>query len=108
MPSNTKIGGPEKYAKDKETICLTNDQARHIYKKVELEGIVNVDTITQEIEQDKSSKNDVDEDNIKPYCNVIINNIDKENIITLQMVQWLTHSNVVNYMQYDRNPKIFL
>ena len=26
-------------------IHLTTDQARHIYKKVELEGIVNVDTV---------------------------------------------------------------
>ena len=36
-----KIGGTVKYVKDKETICLTKDQARHIYRKVELEGIVN-------------------------------------------------------------------
>ena len=33
LPPNTKIGGPVKYVKDKETICFTNDQARHIYKK---------------------------------------------------------------------------
>ena len=32
---------------------MTNYQARHIYKKVELEGIVNIDTIKQEIEEDK-------------------------------------------------------
>ena len=44
-----------KYAKDKEIICLTNDQARHIYKKVKLEGIVNVDAFKQEIEEDKVS-----------------------------------------------------
>ena len=52
MPLNTKIGGPVKYAKDKETISLTKDQARHIYKKLDLEGIVNVDTIKQETEDD--------------------------------------------------------
>ena len=56
MPLNTKIGGPVEYVKDKETIFLTNDQARHIYKEVELEGIVNIDTITQEIEEDKLGK----------------------------------------------------
>ena len=33
---NTKIGGLVSYVKEKETICLTNDQARYIYKKVEL------------------------------------------------------------------------
>ena len=42
MPLNPKMDGPVKYAKDKETICLTKDEARHIYKKVELVGIVKV------------------------------------------------------------------
>ena len=37
-----KIARWVKYVQDKETICLTNDQARHFYKKVVLEGIVNV------------------------------------------------------------------
>ena len=48
LPMNTKIGGPVnvRYVKDK---CLTEDQARHIYKKVESESIVNVDTIRQDI-----------------------------------------------------------
>ena len=41
---------------------LTNDQARHIYKKVELEGIVNVDTIKQELVEDKLSKDNIDDD----------------------------------------------
>ena len=49
MPLNTKIGGPTRYIKDREAICLTNDQARHIYKKVESERIVNIDTVKQEI-----------------------------------------------------------
>ena len=56
LPLNAKIGGPVKYAKDKETMCLIKDQARHIYKKVESESIVNIDTVKQEIEEDKSSK----------------------------------------------------
>ena len=51
MPLNTKIGRPATYAKEKESACLTNDQARHICKKVELEGVVNVDTIKQEKEE---------------------------------------------------------
>ena len=33
LPLNTYIGGPVKYVKDKETICLTKDQARLIYEK---------------------------------------------------------------------------
>ena len=34
LPLNTKLGGPVKYVNNKETICLTNDQAGHIYKKL--------------------------------------------------------------------------
>ena len=33
LPLNTKIGGHVKYVTDKEAICLTNDQARHIYTR---------------------------------------------------------------------------
>ena len=36
-----------------------------------------------------------------------MNNIDKEGVITSQMEQWLILSNVINYLQYDRNPKEF-
>ena len=36
-----KIGGPVKYVKDKETSCLTKDQARYMYEKVELEYCVD-------------------------------------------------------------------
>ena len=79
---NTKIGGLVKYVKDNKNICLTNDQARHIYKKVEVEGVVNIDTIKQEIEEDKLSQDNIDKDEINPYHNVIINNIDKKNIVT--------------------------
>ena len=79
MPLNTKIGGPVKYVKDKENIGLTMDQAGHIYKKVELEGVVNVDTIKQKIKEDKLSKDNIDEEEeVNPYHNMILNNFDKE------------------------------
>ena len=78
-----------------------------IYKKVELEGIINVDKTNLEIDEDKLSMDNIDEDKINPYHNIIINNIDKENIITSQMEQLLILSNVVNYIQYDRKPKNF-
>ena len=85
MPLNTKIGRPGRYVKDKVAICLTKDQARHIYKKVESEGIVNIHTIKQEIE-DKLGRN-IDEDEINPYHEIITNKVEKENIITMQMEQ---------------------
>ena len=84
--SKHKIEGPVKYVKNKETIFLTNDQARHIYKKVETEGVVNVGTINQEIVEDKLGRNNID-DEVNPYHEIITGNIDKENIITLHMEQ---------------------
>ena len=52
MPLNADIGGWTKHVKDKETICLTESQARHVYKKVETGNVIKIDTIKQEIEQD--------------------------------------------------------
>ena len=87
---------------------MTKDQARHIYKKVESESIVNIDTIKQEIEEDKLGRNNIDDDKVNPYHEIITNNIDKENIIMLQMEQWSILSNIVNYVQYDKHPKNFM
>ena len=102
MPLNKKIGGHVDSAKDKETNYLTIEQARHIYKKVESQGAVNVDTIKQEIEDETLSR-EKDSD-INPCQKIILNNIDKDNIKTSQMEHWSILSNVVNFVQYD-NPK---
>ena len=48
-----------------------------------------------------------EEEEINPYHNIIINNIDRENVFTSQMEQWSILSNIVNYVHYDRNPKEF-
>ena len=45
---------------------MINDQTRHIYEKVELEGIVNVDTIKQEIEENKLNMDNIDDDKVNP------------------------------------------
>ena len=52
-------------------------------------------------------KDNIDDDEVNPYCNIIVNNIDKENMIIYQMEQWSIPSNKINYVQYDRNPKNF-
>ena len=41
---------------------------------------------------------------VNPYHNIIINNIDRENLIASHIEQWSILSNVINYVQYDRNP----
>ena len=82
-----------------------NIKLRHIYKKVESESVVNVDSIKEEIEDDKLTR--YEEDEVNPYQKVTINNIDKDNIPTSQMEHWSILCNLVNYAQYDRNPKNF-
>ena len=59
LPLKSK-GGPVRYVKDRENICSTADHAKYIYKKVEQEGIVNVETFRQEIEDDRLNKNKID------------------------------------------------
>ena len=63
--------------------------------------------IKQEIEKDKLGRNNIEEDEINPYNDIITNNIDRENIITSQMEQWSICSNIVNYVQYDGHPRNF-
>ena len=60
--------------------------------------VVNVNTIQQEIEEDKLSKVNIDDNEANPYHNIILNNIDSENLIGSQMEQWMILSNVVNYV----------
>ena len=105
MPLNTKIGGQARYIKDREAICQMEEQARHIYKKVKSENIINVDTIKQEIEADKLDKIDDEEGEINLYHEIITNKVEKDNTIISQMEQWSILSNIVNYVQYNRHPK---
>ena len=54
LPLNMSIGGQiiqNKYA-NKECKYLTEDQARHVYKKVESGGTIDTNTLIQEIEQE--------------------------------------------------------
>ena len=53
MPLNANIGGQTRSSKHKKNRYLTEDQVRHMYKKVELGDIININTIKQEIDQDR-------------------------------------------------------
>ena len=55
MPLNTYVGGqitPDNKYECKESKYLTEEQARHIYKKVESGDIINTSMLKQGIEQD--------------------------------------------------------
>ena len=59
--------------------------------------------IKQEIEADKLDSDNLDEDEVNPYHDIITNKIEKENIIMSQRQQWSILSNVVNCGQYDKH-----
>ena len=90
----TKKGGPVRHDKgvrhipDKEHRCLTEDQARHVYKKVEMDKVINIETMKQEIEDDKMTRNKLNEEDTTetiPYQMVILNKVYKDNIKTEQI-----------------------
>ena len=53
MPLNANIGGKPKSLENLERNFLTEDQVKHIYKKVELGDIINIITMKQETDQDQ-------------------------------------------------------
>ena len=42
-----------------------------------------------------------------PYKELIVNNVYKTESALPQMEQWLILSNIINYVQYSKNPKNF-
>ena len=53
LPLDSRIGGQGKDSYPTVGQYLTREQAKHIYKKVEAEQTINVDTMKLEIEQEK-------------------------------------------------------
>ena len=88
--------------------CLRSKQADYIYKKVELGRLINKNTMKEEIDQDveldKMDNNSGDEN---PYRELTVNNAGKIQSTLSQMEQWSILSNVINCMQYSKNPRNF-
>ena len=113
----TKKGGPiihnkgVRYIPDKEQKCLTDDQARHVYKKVEIDKIINIETMKHDIEDDKFTRNKLkEEDTTKtnPYEMVILNKVYKDDIKTEQMIHWSILSDLIKYIDgsLDMTPSL--
>ena len=96
------IGGqiaPNNYV-HKESKYLSEERARHVYRKVESVGMININTLKQEIEQEQEvSKLDDTSGDINPYRELIVNNAEKVETVLSQMGQCVILSNVVNYVQ---------
>ena len=84
----------------KKQICLAEDQARHVYKKVEIDKIINIETMKQEIEDDKMIRNKLNEEDTieaNPYQTVILNKVYKDDIKTEQMIHLIMLSDLIKY-----------
>ena len=107
MSLNANISGQLRPEKDKYTKCLTESQAKYVYKKVEKGHFINVETIRQEMEQEKDKIDDT-KGEINLCCEIIVNKAERDDTILSQMEQASIVSNVVNYIQYDRHSENFM
>ena len=104
----TKKGGSVRlndkitYMPDREEKCLTEDQARHNYKKVEMDKSVNIETMRQEIEEDKRTRNrlkeEEDENDSNPYQMAILNKKSRDDAKIEQMINWSIFSDLIKYV----------
>ena len=106
LPLSPKIGGQMSKDKPKDNQYLTEEQAKCVYKRTESGGIINTDTLHQELEQERQL-NRIDETSrdINPYKELIVNNAEKIELLLTEMEQWSILSNALNYIQYDKHPK---
>ena len=114
MPFSQKLGGDDKEVEVNRNDSLgknhlTPKQTEYVYKKLELGSLINKNTIKEErdpdIELNRIGNNSGDEN---PCRELIVNNASKiENMIS-QMEKWSILSNVINYVQYSKTPRIFM
>ena len=83
----------------KDAICLTEDQTRYIYKKVEHGNDLNTETIKQEMEQEKMPEIRPSGENL--YQKVVLNKVYKDESKTAQMENWSFLSDNVKYVQHE-------
>ena len=88
LPLSSKIGGQINNNKPKDNWYLTKEQAKHIHKKIESCGIINADTLHQEIKQEREL-NRIDDmsGETNPYKELIVKNAEKIESLLTQMEQ---------------------
>ena len=102
LPVDSSIGGQNEKSLTVGQY-LTRDQTRYIYKKVEMEEVINTDIIQQEIEQEKQlSKIDDMNGEINPYRELIVNNTERTEPLMTQVEQWSILTNILNYVQHSK------
>ena len=102
-----------RYIPDKKQRCLTEDQTKHVYEKVEMDKVINVVTMKQEIEDDKMTINRLNEESTTEtnlYQMVILNKVYKDDIKTEQVIHWSILSDLIKYIDgsLDMAPSVSL
>ena len=82
---------------------MAEDQARHIYKKIETDKIINIETMKQEIEDDQLTRNrlkeeEEDETDSNPYQMAILNKTSRDDTKIEQMINWSILSDLIKYV----------
>ena len=80
-------------------MCLTEQQANHVYKKVEEDGIVNMNMLQQELEQG------IDREDDSPYKRVILNKVYKQDNQIPQAEDLSIFNDQIKYTQPDERSK---
>ena len=88
-----KTGGKVTYVQDKESLCLTERQADHVYKAMEKGNMINTKTMTNEMTKDQGDN---------PYKRVVLNNVYKVPEKCPEMKNWSIFSDNVRYVQHDQ------
>ena len=93
LPLKSKTGGKVTYMQNKESLCLTERQADHVYKAVEKGNMINTKTMTSEMTQNQDNN---------PYKRVVLNNVYKIPEKCWEMKNWSIFSDNVRYVQHDQ------
>ena len=89
-------------SKNREAMCLSEKQANYVYKKVEEDEIINVNTLKQDLEQELDREDD------NPYERVVLNNVYRDEDNTPQVENWSIFIDQIKYVHHDeRTPHGF-
>ena len=93
LPLKIKTGGKVMYVQDKESLCLTERQADHVYKAMEKGNMINTKTMTNKMTQDQGDN---------PYKRVVLNNVYKVPENCPEMKNWSIFNDNIRYVQHDK------
>ena len=103
LPLDFRIGGQSRDSCPTVGQYLTRHQAKHINQKVETGGIIDIDTVKQEMEQEKLlNQMDDDSGEVNSYRELVVNNAEKIEMQKTQKEQWSILSNLLNYVQHSK------